>query len=44
MTGPSAAMADEEPELLRVVPKAISRFRACCVTHAPVGFAVTPRR
>src|SRR6266508_7014850 len=40
---PRVPVPDEEPELPDALPKVMRRFRACCVTHAPVVLAVTPR-
>jgi hypothetical protein len=37
-------VADQEPKPIRLVGQPMSRFRACCATHIPVGCAVIPAR
>ena len=37
------AVADQEPEATAGVIEIHERLRACWVSHAPVGWAVTPR-
>ena len=37
------AVADKEPEMRPASSRSMSRLRACWVSQAPVGWAVTPR-